>query len=132
MKKLIYVSLGALVAMSVIGAGLAIAHSKKYETTTSIKFVGSSYGDSFNGKVKSEKGACIDKRKVVVVRNRDDFKVGEDTTGDDGKWEIELQAFADTGTYHAEVKKRTLKKDKKHSHICKATDSGNAQVGAGA
>jgi hypothetical protein len=129
MKKLIQMTVAGLAAMLVVGVGLAVAHNKTYDTTTSIKFVGSDYGDKFNGKVKSEKDACQDKRKVTVFRNRDDEKIGEDTTGEDGKWNVELGTFAEAGKYHAEVKKRTLDKNKKHKHVCGSTESGNVTAG---
>ena len=112
----------------------AQAHSKRYDTTTSIKLSGVSggYGDApdesgtISGKVKSEKDACVEERKVVVYSNRTDEKVGEDVTGGNGGWSVSVTD--PKGSYHAEVKKRTLKKDKKHSHVCQSTSSGNVSA----
>jgi hypothetical protein len=74
--------------------------------------------DAFAGKVKSDKGACENKRKVVLFSKQggSKTKVGSFTTGPTGVWSVET-SFEEPH-YFAKVKERKLS-----AGLCKSDTS---------
>jgi hypothetical protein len=124
--------IAAVVGMLVIGVGvgLAPAHTKKFNTRVTIHFDASPYGDSFFGKVKSKKHACEKNRKVKVFRRQpgpDAQFDGSDQSDNQGDWRI-TNGTAAPGNYYAKAKKKVLKNNNKHKHVCKRGRSRTISV----
>lgn len=112
------------VATVALGAGLASAHTKKFNTEVTINFTAGLYFDTFDGEVNSNTNACERNRQVKVKRVEPgkDPVFGTDISDAQGEWEVS-NGFAPPGDYYATVKKKVLKKTNNHKHICKADKS---------
>lgn len=123
----------ALAVSLVAGAALSLAHTKKYESKVTIRFVEGGTGeytgpDKFAGKVKSEKERCIKGRTVRVFRDSDDVeKIGEAETNKRGRWKLE-QPDAEEGDYFARAKREFLKREEGHRHVCRKAQSKTITV----
>ncbi len=128
MKRLLIAVLVAAASVS-LGAGVASAHRILFKSTVSIKFVGSRYGDSFSGKVTSRKVACVRKRTVTVfkVATGPDEVVGRDVSSATGEWQVE--GGVSPGNYYAKAKRKVLKRNARHRHICRRATSRTIHVG---
>ena len=62
---------------------------------------------AFHGKVTSSHDACKNKRHVAVFRKRagDDQKLGGDTTGPAGRWQV-IEEPVNSGVYYARVREK--------------------------
>jgi hypothetical protein len=116
---------GALVAVAaalVIIPTLAGAHTARYPTSVTIHFQGSASGDSFSGKVKSPRPACVPNRRVKVVSGDHETSelVGATRADANGRWTVDPPGqFVAPGDYHAFVPRKVRSKPG-HRHICKA------------
>jgi len=119
----------AMLTVGAIGAGVATAHTKRFTTTVTIEAAGSPSGDSFSGDVDSRKNACLKNRKVTIIREQGDQEVGSDRTNGDGHYVVDIDGFVQPGDYYAKVKKKVLKRNNEHKHICKKATSDTASVG---
>jgi hypothetical protein len=121
----------AAAAILAIGGGLATAHIKKYGSTVTINFQeGGAYADQFRGKVRSNKAACKKQRTVKVYRKKPgpDALYGSDKTNKKGKYVVAPGRNATPGNYYAKAKKRVLKKNSLHKHVCKKATSNTIPV----
>jgi hypothetical protein len=133
--KLSRVAVYAAVAMLVVGAvgaGVVTAHKKKIKSTVTISWndniVGPyDEGDRFEGDVGSKKKKCRQDRKVTVKRVGG-ATVGSDRTNDQGHYRVQLSGDAASGDYFAKAKKKLIKKNKKHKHVCKKATSPTITV----
>jgi hypothetical protein len=129
----IVATIAALAAAAIleVGGGLATAHTQKYGTTVTINFQAGTYADKFFGRVKSHNAACKKKRKVKVFRKKPgpDAVFGTDTTNKKGKYLVAPGKRAKSGgKYYAKAKKRVLKKNSLHNHVCRAGTSSTITV----
>ena len=121
--KLSRVAIHVAVAILVVGAvglGAATAHEKKIKSIVTLNFSGGLYGEGFSGKVSSKKKKCRQGRKVRV--RRDGTVVGTDVTNKRGKYHVG-NANPPPGTYVAKAKKKVIKKNANHKHVCKKATS---------
>ncbi len=130
MKRFLVAVLVAAVSVS-LGAGVASAHRVIYKSTVSIKFTTSAYGDSFSGKVRSPRARCVKRRSVRVFRvaTGPDTVIGTDTSSDTGAWVVNPGGFASPGDYYAKAKRKVLKRNARHRHICRGATSRTIHVG---
>jgi hypothetical protein len=132
--KLSRAAIYAIVAMLVVGAvgaGIATAHKKKIKSTVSIAWHDNDpyyeEGDRFEGDVGSKKKKCRKNRKVTVKRVGGG-KVGSDQTNNQGHYVVKLNGDAAPGDYFAKAKKKVIKKNKNHKHVCKKAKSNTISV----
>ena len=112
MKKLAMLAVIALVSALAFGALSAnAAKVKKFPTSVTINYHAGTYGDSFDGKVKSPKRACRRGRTVQVklVLPGPDQIIGTDQSDAQGNWEVDAGGFAASGAYYARAKKKKLR-----------------------
>jgi hypothetical protein len=106
----------AVLAVGAIGVGVASAAKTKVKTRSTISFQGSTYGDSFSGKVKvkgkkSAKKKCKKGRTVVVIRKSPQKqKLGKVKSKKKGAWTFDVGGLAEDGDYFAKVKKKVKQK----------------------
>jgi hypothetical protein len=128
--KLRWIAVLGIAALAVSVVGVASAHTKRFNTNVTINFDPSPYGDSFFGKVKSGKKACKKNRTVKVFRKRpgpDDQFDGRDKSNRRGRWRI-TDGNAAPGNYYAKAKKKVLKNNNRHKHVCKRDRSRTISV----
>jgi hypothetical protein len=123
-RAVAYAAVTALL-VGAIGAGIATGHKKKIKSTVTIEFTDTVYGDSFSGEVNSKKRKCERNRKVTVFRGG--TSVGSDTTNNQGEYVVPVDNAA-PGNYFAKAKKKVLKKNKKHKHVCRKAKSPTITV----
>ena len=117
----------ALMAVSLVA--VATAHTVKHDSTVTIdvKFSGP---DTFEGKVRSDSDRCVANREVRIKREDDngDVKtVGEDTTNADGEYSVR-QGRLEPGTYYAVVRRKALRENELHTHVCKRAVSSDGVI----
>ena len=124
MKRLSII-LVALAAFMALSAGVASAHKVRHSSTVTINFDDDPYGDTFFGTVNSPKPACERNRTVRVKREAGatDPVFGSDITDEDGDYSVSTGAQAAPGDYYAKAKRRVLKRNNNHKHICRAAKS---------
>jgi hypothetical protein len=120
----------AFAALAVVAA----AHTARFNSIVTISFQPGhgQANDTFSGMVVSRKGRC-QRHRAVVVRRRvvgPDLRVGATFTDRDGHWEV-LSASTPTGTYFAKARRKVLRHNSRHLHVCKAAISNDLQVGHG-
>jgi hypothetical protein len=128
--KVSRVFIASMIAVFAIGATVATAHTAKYRTRVTIHFSGGPYGNSFFGKVKSRKAACVRHRKVKVFRQKPgaDKQFGTTSTSDTaGNWNV-TNGNASPGDYYAKAKRKVLKHNANHFHVCKRGRSATISV----
>jgi hypothetical protein len=133
--KLSRAAIYAIVAMLVVGAvgaGIATAHKKKIKSTVTIAWHDNDdpyyeQGDHFDGDVDSKKKKCRKNRKVTVKRVGGG-KVGSDQTNNQGHYVVQVGGEAAPGDYFAKAKKKVIKKNKNHKHVCKKAKSNTISV----
>jgi hypothetical protein len=121
----------AAAAILAVGGGISAAHTAKYKSKVTINFQAGTYADKFFGKVKSKKAACKKKRTVKVFRKKSgpDAVFGKDKTNKKGKYVVAPGKRAKSGgKYYAKAKKRVLKNNSSHKHVCKAGTSPTITV----
>jgi hypothetical protein len=119
----------AILVVGAVGAGVVTAHKKKIKSTVTISWTDNvvgpyDEGDRFAGDVGSKKKKCR-KDRVVEVKRVGGSTVGSDQTNDQGHYRLQLTAppEAASGEYFAKAKKKLLKKNNKHKHVCKKARS---------
>jgi hypothetical protein len=126
----IYVT-AAILVVAAVGAGVATAHKKKIKSTVTIQWSDNddpydATGETFSGDVGSKKKKCR-KGRQVTVKEQGGVSVGTDKTNKQGHYRI-VVGNADSGAYFAKVKKKVIKKNQKHKHVCKKARSDTISV----
>jgi hypothetical protein len=109
-----------VLAAGMVATSVASAHQQVYFNTLSIRFV-TAGGPVFKGNIHSQKPACMAKRRVTVFFKTPGGpeKIGADTTGADGKWEVDLVGpKVPVGKYYAQMPARVLRRGGGHYHAC--------------
>jgi hypothetical protein len=120
MKRIAGVAvMAAFMSLSLVG--VATAHTVKHDST--ITFQVKKNGpdaDTFEGTVRSDSDRCVADRVVRIyqVADGDDVLVGETTTDENGDYTTPTGDLA-AGTYYAVVTRKVLRRDDKHTHVCK-------------
>jgi hypothetical protein len=117
LPRIIVFGLIAALLVGVIGVGVAAGAKLKVRTKATISFQGSTYGDSFSGKVKVKgqpkkiKKKCKKGRNVILVRKQGSQKekVAKTKSKRKGRYAFDVGA-ADPGNYFVKVKKKVKKK----------------------
>jgi hypothetical protein len=116
----------AILVVGAVGAGVVTAHKRKIKATVTIQWNDNeglySPGDIFSGDVATKK-KCRKDRTVNVFRDQGDQLIGTDETNNQGHYLVEVAGEASPGDYFAKVKKKVLRKNKKHRHVCKKARS---------
>ena len=112
--------------MSVSLVAVATAHTVKHDSTVTfqVKFNGPE-ADTFEGKVRSDSDRCVANRLVRIKRedaNGDVESVAEDTTNADGEYSVRTGDL-EPGTYYAVVRRKALRENELHTHVCKRAAS---------
>jgi hypothetical protein len=131
----IYVT-AAILVVAAVGAGVATAHKKKIKSTVTIAWDDNfvppyDEGDRFEGNVGSKKKKCRKDRKVKVFRTQGNQLIGTDQTNNQGRYVVAVGREASPGDYFAKAKKKLIKKNKKHKHVCKKAISPTIMVPSG-
>jgi len=131
----------AAIAVLVLGAGVASAHTAAFSSEVTIAFRDRAQpepnvqeGDNFNGRVTSPKPACVRNRMVNVFRVVEfepDVFIGQDVTDADGRW-ILVFDDAPQGDYYARISNKTLRDTAAHDHSCVRDFSPTVPVPPGA
>ena len=101
-------------------AGTALAHKQSSATTTTVLVTPdapNSHRGTYSGKVSSPNPKCVANRKVFA--GSDDGTIATATTDAAGNWTTPNVPLAAGGIG---VAKKTLKKNKKHKHVCKSVE----------
>jgi hypothetical protein len=117
LPRLIVFGLVAALLVGVIGVGVAAGAKLKVRTKATISFQGSTYGDSFSGKVKAKgqpkkiKKKCKKGRNVILIRKQGNQKekIGKVKSKKKGAYAFDV-GVADSGNYFVKVKKKVKKK----------------------
>jgi len=110
-----------VLAAGMVTTSVASAHRQVYFNTLSIRFVFPGGNPAFRGNVHSPKAPCMAKRRVTVFFKTPGGpeKIGADTTGADGKWEVDLAGpKVPLGKYYAQMPARVLRRGGGHYHAC--------------
>ena len=111
-----------LIGLAVAGAaltiaGLALADTKKYKTTTSVlttPVAGSAYDVTYSGQITSPKHGCVKNRTVSIQDPEQTLAtVKSDSTGAWTTGPLPSQAEA------VGITKKTLSSNPKHKKVCK-------------
>jgi flagellar hook assembly protein FlgD len=126
MKRIAAVAVMAAL-MSVSLVAVATAHTVKHDSTVTfqVKFNGPE-ADTFEGKVRSDSDRCVANREVRIKRedaNGDVKSVAEDTTNADGEYSVRTGRTLKPGTYYAVVRRKALRENELHTHVCKRAAS---------
>jgi hypothetical protein len=133
MKRSLSIVVTAALACSAFAtlAAVAVAHTARYDSTVTISFHRGhrSESDTFSGKVISVKDRCEKHRKVVVRRRLDgpDALVGTALTDTAGDWNVQV-ASTPAGTYYARAKRKVLRRNSSHLHVCRSALSHDLEV----
>lgn len=125
--------LTAALAVAAVGfAGIASAHTVKFDSAISAKYEKPTKTKpaAFAGEVSSPKARCMKNRDVNVRMRLTDGTtpvVAKGSTDAAGEWRIEFADLA-KGTYFAQVKKKALRKNSDHKHVCKRAFSKDVKV----
>ncbi len=110
---------------------VAAAHTVRHATTVTIHVKkGSTHKPgSFDGKVSSDTSRCEVGRTVAVrMGETTTVLVGTATTDAKGNWALQLTGPAQPGSYHAVARRKVLRKNSHHVHICKKGISPSVTV----
>jgi hypothetical protein len=122
----------SILTVGAIGIGVASAHKKKIKSTVTISWSDNDgiyqESDVFDGDVGSKKKKCRADRKVKVFRAQGDQQIGTDETNNQGHYVVRVGGEATPGDYFAKAKKKVIKKNKKHKHVCKKATSPTLAV----
>ena len=119
---------GAFALLAVVAA----AHTARYDSTVTISFQRGhphGEGDEFSGMVVSQKSRCMIHRKVAVRKRVDgpDPLIGTDSTNKDGQWELKAPGTR-AGTYYARARRKVLRHNANHLHVCRPATSHDLEV----
>ena len=122
----------AATALSCAGlSAVATAHTVKFDSTVTIDYdKNGNDPDDFDGAVSSDRGRCVRNRTIEVFRETagDDALIGTTTTDAEGNWELVLAGDADVGDYYAVAKRKKLRRNANHRHICRPAVSETESV----
>ena len=121
-RKLVVVLTGAVVALG--SFQVVSAHEFTDKSDVSIKVT----EKGFKGSVSSKDDSCLDGRKVILFKKKNDKKVDSAQTDGSGNWKIRVPDA--TGKYYAEVT-RSIDKyrdEYHHLHECLGAESDTAKV----
>lgn len=112
-------------------AAVAVAHTARYDSSVTISFQRGHHGgsDEFSGLVVAPKARCEVHRTVAVKKRVDgpDQLIDTDLTNKDGQWELKAPGTT-AGTYYARARRKVLRKDANHLHVCKPAISHDLKV----
>jgi hypothetical protein len=132
LSRLAIYLVAAILVVGAVGAASVTAHKKKIKATVTIQWNDNegpyATGDIFSGDVATKK-KCRKDRTVKVFRAQGDQLIGTDKTNSQGHYIVEVGGEASPGDYFAKLKKKALKRNKKHKHICKKATSPTITVG---
>jgi hypothetical protein len=113
-------------ACAMLVAGVAVGHTKRWEST--VKFKDFDPTIQAVGRVTSKKTACFAGRHVVIVKRGPgpDELVGAGDADSHGRFSI--PANDGPGDYYAEVLKDVIKHDGRHKHVCGYDKSGTVNL----
>jgi hypothetical protein len=119
---------GAFALLAVVAA----AHTARYDSTVTISFQrGHPHGDSdeFSGVVVSQKVRCKVQRTVAVRKRVDgpDPLIGTDSTNKHGQWDLKAPGTT-AGTYYARARRKVLRHNANHLHVCRPATSQDLKV----
>jgi hypothetical protein len=136
-RKTIVVAVSASVAALALGAGVASAHTVRFDSQVTAHFteqpgppaIDSDAGwDYFSGRVNSTKQACKSRREVYVfLKQRGEDPLWPTQTNGDGFWRL-LVEDPPNDTYYARALRKVLRNTSAHSHVCKAARSQDVVV----
>jgi hypothetical protein len=119
---------GLFAALAVVAA----AHTARYDSSVTISFQRGhphGEGDEFSGLVVSQKNRCQIHRTVAVRKRVDgpDPLIGTDLTNKQGRWELKAPGTR-AGTYYARAKRKVLRRNANHLHVCRPAISNDLEV----
>jgi hypothetical protein len=129
----------SIVAATALACGLfaalavvATAHTARYDSSVTISSQRGhphGEGDEFSGMVVSQKNRCQIHRTVVVRKRVDgpDPLIGTDLTNKNGRWELKAPGTR-AGTYYARARRKVLRENANHLHVCKPAISNELEV----
>jgi hypothetical protein len=122
------------VTLAVVCVGLAavaVAHTARYDSTVTIHYKKNGPDpDTFFGKVDSTNPRCVANRTVNLNR-RDgttSVLVATDTADTAGDWDVTLPGAATPGDYYAVARRKVLRHNSKHFHLCRRAVSRDLTV----
>lgn len=132
MRRLIAAVLATLALTGVVFVAGAQGHKVKFESEVTAKFTKETkkQAATFDGVVTSTKAKCAKDRIVNLrLRNADNSstRIAGDVTDANGVWVIQPETLAN-GTYFAAAKRKVLRKNTKHRHVCKTAISKDVKV----
>jgi hypothetical protein len=133
-RKTLVLAATTAVAALATGAGVASAHTTRFDSDVSIQ-VGVSFPTNsyvFNGDVTSPRGGCVADRRVTLFRDEPsgaDVAMGSDRSDENGSWSVSKPISEVPGNtrYYAQVKKRDIGRPG-HDHICRGARSGTIEI----
>ena len=130
--KRVLVLVAALSSLALAGVvAVAVAHTVRHPTTVTIhvKKGNAHKPGSFDGKVTSDTPRCEVGRTVALrMGESTTVLVGTATTDAKGDWALQLTGAAQPGNYHAVARRKVLRKNSHHVHICKKGISPSVTV----
>jgi hypothetical protein len=118
-------------AVFAVSAVVAAAHTARYDSSVTISFQRGHHteSDAFSGRVISTKARCQIHRTVAVKMRVDgpDPVIGTDLTNKDAEWELKAPGTT-AGTYYARARRKVLRQDANHLHVCKPAISQDLKV----
>jgi hypothetical protein len=129
----------SIVAATALGCGLfaalavvATAHTARYDSSVTISFKRGhphGEGDEFSGVVVSQKNRCQIHRTVAVRKRVDgpDQLIGTDLTNKNGRWELK-EPGTTAATYYARARRKVLRRNANHLHVCRPAISNDLEV----
>lgn len=132
MRELTMALVAALAVAAVGFAGIATAHKVRFASEVTAKYEKPTKAEpaAFAGTVSSQKSRCVRNREVSVRLRLPDgssTSVGSGSTNAAGDWRLEF-ASLEAGTYFAQVKKKALRKNQAHKHVCRRAFSRDVKV----
>lgn len=121
-RKLVVVLTGAMVALG--SFQMVSAHEVTAKSHVSINVT----KKGFKGSVSSEEDSCLEGRKVVLLKKRNDKKVDSVHTDGSGDWKIRVPDAA--GKYYAKVTRSIdeYQDEYLHLHDCQGAESDIAKA----
>jgi hypothetical protein len=121
--KRVLVLFAAMSSLAFIGVvAVALAHTVKHPTTVTIHVQKGSahHPGSFDGSVSSDAPRCEVGRTVAVrMGETTTVLVGTAKSDAKGNWDLQLTGSAQPGTYRAVARRKVLRKNRHHLHVCK-------------
>lgn len=119
-RKLVVVLTGAVVALG--SFQVVSAHESDSKSDVSIKVT----EKGFKGSVSSKDDSCLEGRKVILLKKKNDKKVDSAHTDGSGDWKIRVPDAA--GKYYAKVTRSIdeYKDEYHHLHECQGGESDTA------